>query len=104
MFDPLTIGIIVTVLILGVGGFFLYSSMSGATTITKALGVGGATGILGSITAVFSDAWKFIVASMYGHLGLYGYILVFGILACLVVWGWNGFQDISKNRPLSFVE
>lgn len=102
--DPLTIGILVSVLIFGVLGFALFSSMSGATSITKALGVGATTGVLGSITAVFTDAWKFIVASAYGHLGFYGYILIFGLIACLAIWFWNGFQDVAKNRPISFVD
>jgi len=102
--DPLTIGILVTVLIFGVAGFFLFSTTSGVTSITKALGVGGAAGIVGSITAIFTDAWQFVVAAAYGNLGLYGYILIGGIVACLVVWAYNGYKDVKLNRPIGFVD
>lgn len=102
--DPLMIGVILVIIIFGVAGFFLYSAASGVTTLKTASLVGGGAGVVGSITTVFSDAWQFIVSSMYGQLGMYGWLLIGGIGFCLVVWAWNGFQDLSRNRPLFFVE
>lgn len=102
--DPLMIGVLLVILIFGVAGFFLYSAASGVTTLKTASLVGGGAGLLGSITTVFSDAWQFVVSALYGNLGMYGWILIGGIGFCLVVWFWNGFQDLSRNRPLSFVE
>ncbi len=102
--DPMTIGIVVVMVIFGIAAFFLYSAASGPTTLLRALGVSSGAGIVGSIVAVFTDAYKFIVASAYGHLGFYGYIFIFGLALCLIVWMWNGYQDLRKNRPLSFVD
>lgn len=102
--SALLIGIIATVLIFGIGSAFLFSSSTGAVSLFKVGSVGTVGGILGSITVVFTNTWQMLTASLYGHLGFYGWILVGGIALCLVVWGWNAFQDAGKNRPISFIE
>lgn len=98
------IGILITILIFGVASFFLFSTASGPVGLTKALGVGTVGGIVGTITAIFSNAYEFFTASAMGKLGLYGYLFVGGVALCLVIWAWNGLQDLKANRPLSFVE
>lgn len=97
-------GIGLVILIIGIAAFFLYSTVSGPTTLLRGLGVASGAGVVGSIVTVFSDAWKFILASAYGHLGLYGYILIAGLGACLIVWIVNGYNDLRKNRPFGFVD
>ena len=99
-----TLGIILVVAILGVVGASVYSAYTGSVSILKVAGVGGATGILGSITTVFSNAWQFLIASAYGELGWYGYILIFGLVACLAVWGFNAYDDARRNKPIGFVD
>lgn len=98
------IGIGIIVLIFGVVGAAIYSAYSGSVSILRVVGVGGTTGVLGSITTVFSDAWKFVLACAYGELGIYGYFFMFGLLLCLVIWAWNAYSDAKKNRPISFVD
>ncbi len=100
--DPFTIGLLMVILIMGVASFFLFSTTSGVTTITKALGVGAAGGVVGSIVVIFTDAYKFLVAAAYGHLGMYGYIFIFGLALCLIVWIVNGVRDVKLNSPINF--
>lgn len=104
MIDPFTMGILMVMGVIGIAVFFLYSSASGPTTLLKGLGVASAGGIVGSVIAVFTDAYKFVIACAYGHLGWYGYLLIIGIGACLIIWAYNGWKDLKANRPLSFVE
>lgn len=98
------IGVLAVVLILGIASFSLFSSMSGVTTVTRALGVGAAGGVVGSILAVFTNAWEFVVACAYGHLSFYGYLFIIGLGLCLIVWSINGLNDVKKNRPIGFVD
>jgi len=102
--SALLIGIIATILIFGLGSAFLYSSSTGAVSLFRVGTAGTVGGILGSITMVFTNTWKMLTASLYGHLDFYGWILVGGIAICLIVWGWNAFQDAGKNKPINFVK
>lgn len=99
-----TLGIILIVAIVGIVGASIYSAYTGSVSILKVAGVGGVSGVLGSITTVFSNAWQFLIASAYGQLGWYGYILILGLVACLCVWGFNAYNDARRNKPISFVE
>ncbi len=102
--SALLIGIIVSVLIFGIGGAFLYSSSTGAVSLFRVGAVGSVSGILGSVTMVFTNTWKMLTASLYGHLDFYGWILIGGIAVCLGVWLWNAIQDAGRRQPISFVE
>lgn len=98
------LGIGVIVLIFGVVGAALYSAYSGSVSILRVVGVGGASGLVGSITTIFSDAWQFVVASAYGQLGIYGYFFIGGLILCLFIWGYNAYTDARKNRPIAMVK
>ena len=100
----LIIGFIVIVIIFGAAAAFLYSGTSGVVGLGRVTAVGSAGGVLGSITMVFSDAWQVITASLYGHLGMYGWILIAGIGLCIGVWITNAVNDAGKNKPISFVK
>lgn len=97
-------GLMVIFIIMGIAGMFLFSTTSGAVSLRALLGVGGASGFVGSILAVFTDAWSFVLSSLYGGLGLYGWIFIFGLGMCLVVWTVNAIMDMKLNRPISFVD
>ena len=99
-----TIGLILIFLIVGVVGMGIYSAYSGSTTILRLAGVGTGSGILGTVTTIFSDAWKFLVASFYGELSWYGYILAGGLILCVVIWGYNAYVDMRKDRPIALVK
>jgi len=102
--SALIIGFLIIFLIFGAGAAFLYSSGSGAVSLTRVATVGSTGGILGSITMVFTDTWKFLTAALYGHLGLYGWILVIGVGLCVGVWIYNAITDASNNKPIAFVK
>jgi len=89
---------------MAIGGLFVFSSYTGVATFKTAGLVAGGSGIVGTILTVFSNGWQFIIACAYGHLGLYGWLFIIGLVGCLGVWGWNGFKDIKANRPIGFVD
>lgn len=104
MFSPFLIGFLLVVLIFGGAAAFLYSGSTGAVSLTRVGLTGTAGGLLGSVTMIFTDAWKVLVASLYGHLGMYGWILIGGIALCVGVWIFNAIQDAGKNKTISFVK
>ena len=105
MFDPMTIGFLVVVLVVGGGGFMLYSMLSGSSPgILKTLGISTTSGILGGVASIFTDTYEFLTACVYGQLGMYGYLFLIGLAVMVGVWIYNGVQDYSRNRPISFVD
>jgi len=104
--DPILIGGLLFVLIFGIAGFFLFSSGTGTSLgLAKTLGIGGGTGgILGVIFGMWSAGWQFLYGCVTGQIGFLGYAFVFFLALTLAVWGWNGFRDLSRDRPLGFVD
>lgn len=101
----LTIGLILIFLVVGGGAFMLISgSTSASFGLGKTLGLSGVTGFFGAGLSMYTDTWNMIVSSAYGVLGMYGYLFLFGLGLMVIVWIWNGFQDVSKNRPIGIVD
>ncbi|RKX53413.1 MAG: hypothetical protein DRP30_04565 [Thermotoga sp.] len=105
MLDPFTIGILLVFLVVGAGAFMLIAGLTPSTFgIGKTLGLSSVAGFFGSGLSMYSDTWNYLVSCVYGALGFYGWLFVFGLLALVGVWIWNGIQDISKNRPIGIVD
>ena len=101
----MTIGLILIFLVVGGGAFMLISgSTSASFGLGKTLGLSGVSGFFGAGLSMYTDTWNLIVSSAYGVLGMYGYLFLLGLAVMVGVWIWNGFQDISKNRPIGIVD
>jgi len=103
--DTLTIGFLIVTVLVGGGAFALFSSRTGAAPgILKTLGISSAAGILGGVASIFTDAYAFITACAFGELAFSGYLFVIGLAVMVGIWVWNGIQDYSKDRPITFVD
>lgn len=91
--------------IFGVGGWFLFSSASKATSILKTLGLGGsAGGIVGVIVGMWSSGWQFLLGCVTGQVGWLGYAFAFFLGLTLVIWCINALSDAAKDRPISAID
>lgn len=105
MFDPFTIGLLLVFLVVGGGAFMLISGLTPASFgLAKTLGLSSVAGFFGTGFSMYTDTWNYLVSCAYGVLGFYGWLFIGGLLALVGVWIYNGFKDLSKNRPIGIVD
>ena len=83
----------------------LISAITGSSfTWLSTLGLSGGAGIVGGIVSIFTDTYAYLAAAFTGHLGIYGWVFVAGVVVMVCVWIYNAWDDFSKDRPITFVE
>jgi hypothetical protein len=98
------IGFLVAAVIVGSGGFLLWSGFTGKSpSILKTLGISTTSGIVGGFVSIFTDTQAWLSACITGHLGIVGWLAIIMIAFFVGVLFFNGFRDYKKNRPIRLV-